>query len=179
MMEKLAIALVLVAVAVIQSTWLFPMHIMGATPDLVFLLVIFLALHRSSTVGLWAGFFGGVLQDVAGGVPLGFNALLLSLLAYFAGYLRKKFFEEQFPAQVLMVIFFTTVHQALAFFWLNTFVETHFSLLVLLQRALFLCLWHAILGPLAFWVMKKIFKGHDPARSAPGGRAVQAGPVES
>lgn len=85
---RLVLAAVLLATAVVlQTVVLSRTPLPGATPDLVLLVVVSLALVRGCTVGCVVGFAGGLLLDV---VPpadgqVGQWALALALVGWFSG----------------------------------------------------------------------------------------------
>jgi rod shape-determining protein MreD len=83
-----AVAAVLVAVALaVQVTLLSRLPLPGATPDLLLLVVVGLALSHGTTFGLCVGFGAGLAADL---VPpadheVGRWALVLTLVGYLAG----------------------------------------------------------------------------------------------
>ena len=82
----LAVAVVLTAL-VLQVTFVARLHLPGATPDLVLLGVVALALAHGPTFGLGAGFAAGLASDL---VPpadhtIGRWTLVLGLVGYAAG----------------------------------------------------------------------------------------------
>jgi rod shape-determining protein MreD len=82
-----AVAVLLAVAAVLQSVVLSRIPLPGATPDLVLLVVVAVALTQGPTTGCVVGFAGGLLLDV---VPpadsqVGRWALVLALVGWFAG----------------------------------------------------------------------------------------------
>jgi len=57
----------------------------GATPDLPFVVTVFLALRRGPEAGCAAGFLAGLLQDVTGGGLVGVQALTKALAGFALG----------------------------------------------------------------------------------------------
>ncbi len=160
-MEKIWIPLLAFLAVLLQTTVLYSWRIAGLAPDLVFLVVIFLALQKPNTVGLWIAFAVGLFEDVAGGGPLGMNALVLVGLAYLVGHLRKQFFKENYTSQMLIVLIFTMAHQFLMFFWMNTMMNMQFPLFSWVGRALLLSLIHALLAPALFSWLSRMVPGDD------------------
>jgi rod shape-determining protein MreD len=78
-------AVLVLLVAVVQVSILAPVSIVGGTADALLVTILCLALLRGSVVGAVAGFFGGLLVDVATLGTLGVTALLLTLAGYWAG----------------------------------------------------------------------------------------------
>lgn len=88
---RIGVALLLVTVALaLQGTMLARLPLPGATPDLVLLVVVGLALSHGPTFGLVLGFGAGLASDL---VPpadheIGRWALVLTLVGYLAGAAR-------------------------------------------------------------------------------------------
>ncbi len=86
----LLVAVLLATAVVLQTAVLAPLRLPGATPDLVLLVVVALALVQGPTAGMVTGFAGGLLLDTvppASGA-LGRWALVLCLVGLLAGRLR-------------------------------------------------------------------------------------------
>ncbi len=160
-MTAAAILLAGLAAVVLQTTWMHLLAIGGAAPDLVFLLVVFFVLQRRTSLGIWAAFVLGLCQDVASGVPLGFNASILLAVAYLVGLLRAKLFKENTTAQVLILVVLTFTHQFLVFYWMNTILDAPFGLGRWAARAAVMSVYHVLLGPLLFRILGQWIPGED------------------
>jgi rod shape-determining protein MreD len=80
------LALLALAVALlVQTTALARLPLPGATPDLVLVLVMGLALVRGPLVGSLLGFAAGMLADLGADRELGRTALVLALVGYAVG----------------------------------------------------------------------------------------------
>jgi rod shape-determining protein MreD len=75
----------LTAVALLQSVLLSRVDLLGARPDLMFLVILTWAVARDVDEGLVWGFIGGLLIDLRSGGPLGATALALVVVAFLAG----------------------------------------------------------------------------------------------
>jgi rod shape-determining protein MreD len=82
------------AIAVLQSTVLRFIAIAGVQPDLVLIVVIFLAHKNGSMIGQLVGFVAGVVIDSFGLAPLGFHALIYTVLGAAFGVTRGKIFVD-------------------------------------------------------------------------------------
>jgi rod shape-determining protein MreD len=133
----------------------------GAYLDLVFLLVVFFALQRGTTLGVWMGFTLGLVQDAAGGGPLGLNATALLGVAYLVGLMRARLFKENYPAQVLIVVALTFFHQFLMFYWLNTVMDASFGVGDWLHRSFVMGFFHGLAGPFLFRWLATWIAGDD------------------
>lgn len=176
---KTVVVMVLAAVAsvVLQTTLMPYLSLGGTAPNLILLMVIFISLQRGTTLGMWMAFGLGLLQDGAGGGPLGLNASTLLGVAYLVGLMRTKLFKENIPAQVLIVVVLTFFHQFLVFYWMNTLLDASFLLGDWFRRSLIMSAYHAWLGPLLFHGLARWIPGDDvyqyliPGRSRADRRA--------
>ncbi|MCD4814512.1 rod shape-determining protein MreD [bacterium] len=169
-MDRFFIPLIGFCLVLLQTTLAGYVRIGEVAPDGVFLFVVFLALYRQNTAGLWAAFVFGLFQDVAGGGILGLNALLLLGITYLALYLRQKFFQENLVSQITIVMLFTFLHQFFTFFWMNTLLETQFHIGQWVGNALGMALYHAVMAPFVFMLFKKIIPDKNVARNFIGGQ---------
>ena len=87
-------SLVIGAIAVLQSTVLRFTEIAGIAPDLVLVIVVFLANKNGTMTGQLTGFFGGLALDVMGLSPVGFYALMYTLIGALFGMTRGKMFVD-------------------------------------------------------------------------------------
>lgn len=76
--------LLLVAV-LLQVSIVTPIEVASGHPDVVLVLVVALALLRGPLLGAVAGFWGGLVLDVAAFGSLGLSSLLLTLAGYWSG----------------------------------------------------------------------------------------------
>jgi rod shape-determining protein MreD len=79
-----AAGLVFVA-AILQTSVFSSVTILNGTPDLLLVTIICIALLRGPVVGALAGFWGGLLLDVANLETLGVTSLLLTIAGYWTG----------------------------------------------------------------------------------------------
>lgn len=168
--DRVLLPLLAFAAVLLQTTLLPVFFGFGGAPDLVFLLVVFLAMQRETTLGVWSAFWMGLLQDLAGGGPLGLNALILLAVAYGVGRLRTTLFKENLPAQILILVLLTALQQFLMFYWMNTVLGNDFGLGAWAGRAASMCLFHALLGPLLFRVLGRWIPGENVYQNLIAGR---------
>lgn len=72
----------LVLCAILQSTVTSHIRLAGASPDLVLLLVVALALQGGSGELPLYGILGGVMLDALSGAPFGISTIVLGLVSY-------------------------------------------------------------------------------------------------
>ncbi len=77
--------LLLAAAVLLQSTLLARLSIRGVRLDLALVILVFLALRRGSMTAQVSGFFSGLAADALSLSPLGFQALIRTLLGFLYG----------------------------------------------------------------------------------------------
>ncbi len=85
MIDALKIGLLMFAAAVLQSSVFSSASVLGGTPDVLLVTLVVVALMRGATTGAVAGFFAGLVIDVALLDTLGTTSLLLTLAGYWSG----------------------------------------------------------------------------------------------
>jgi rod shape-determining protein MreD len=106
--------LVMAGAAVLQSTFLRFVEIAGVAPDLVLIVLVFLANKNGSMPGQTAGFAAGVVLDVMGLAPLGFYALIYTVLGALFGISRGKMFVDPIFIPVLLAVVAMVIKAVLA-----------------------------------------------------------------
>lgn len=76
---------ILLTAAVLQSTWLEGIRVLGGRPDLVALLVITWSIIRGHHEGMLWGFVAGVFCDVLSGGPFGLWTVVLTVVGAITG----------------------------------------------------------------------------------------------
>ncbi|MBN1259136.1 MAG: rod shape-determining protein MreD [Anaerolineae bacterium] len=76
---------ILLVGAVLQSTWIEDLRILGGRPDLVLLLVVTWAIIRGLNEGVLWGFIGGAFMDSLSGGPFGVWTVTLTAVGLIAG----------------------------------------------------------------------------------------------
>jgi rod shape-determining protein MreD len=79
------LAAVVFVAAIVQVSAISSLQVLGATPDLLLVVLVSAALLRGAITGAIAGFTAGLIVDVATLGTLGVTALLLTLVGYWAG----------------------------------------------------------------------------------------------
>ena len=85
MIDGLKIGVIVFVAAVLQASVFAGMSVLGAAPDILLVALVAVALVRGATTGAVAGFFGGLVIDIALLDTLGVTSLLLTLVGYWAG----------------------------------------------------------------------------------------------
>ena len=142
--------LLIATTAVLQSTLLRFLEIAGVAPDLVLVMVVFLANKNGKMVGQVTGFAGGVVLDVMGLAPLGFYALIYTVLGALFGVTRGKMFVDPIFMPVALTVVAALIKALVALlvgglFAIAAVRETVFSSSYLIEIA-----YTGLLGPVVF-----------------------------
>ena len=85
LVDAMKVATLLFAAGLLQASLLGPFDVFGATPDLLLVTLVAVALLRGSIVGAAGGFFAGLVLDTANLETLGFTSLVLTIAGYWIG----------------------------------------------------------------------------------------------
>ena len=109
MNEAVAIGLIVFLAALVQSTIVASLDVLGGTADVLLLAVIGIALLRGSIAGTVAGFSAGLLLDILTLDTLGVTALILALAGYWTGRYGETTGRDRAHAPLLAVLVVTVL----------------------------------------------------------------------
>ncbi len=98
---QLGFPLMLLA-AMVQSTVLPRLRILGGQPDLVLLLVLAWAILDHEREGMAWAFVGGLLLDLLSGAPLGLSALIMVPITYLIGITEAQVYRSSVAFSLLL-----------------------------------------------------------------------------
>lgn len=160
------LTLLLTAAAILlQTTVLGVVAVGGVTPDLQLILLVFLALRRGSMSGQLVGFAGGLLEDMASLAPLGFHALVRTLVGFAAGLPYKTLRSGEVAVAVLTVLGATLV-KGLASALLGHIFDVHPDRHLLEGRFWIEAAYSALLAPFLFALLDWVRLVRPPGREA-------------
>lgn len=100
----------------LQASWIDILAIYGIVPDIVIIILIFIAFTRGQIEATILGFISGLLIDIYDpGARLGVNALANSLVGFFASYSRVSIAAEALQAQAAILFAATLLHDTIFF----------------------------------------------------------------
>ena len=105
MRRKITLAVLLLAVFILQGTIFQTLSIASISPNLLLILTVSFGFMRGKQEGLFVGFFCGLLIDIFYGYEnvVGFYALLYMYIGFFNGFLYKVFYDEDIKVPMLLV----------------------------------------------------------------------------
>ena len=104
-LRTIVISTLLLGIAVIlQSTVLRFVALRGVKPDLALIVMVFVAVRRGGMSAQVSGFLAGLLEDILSLAPVGFNALLRTVLGFFYGLTAGSILVDPVLMPVLLVL---------------------------------------------------------------------------
>ncbi|GAB6099085.1 hypothetical protein JCM16358_09640 [Halanaerocella petrolearia] len=107
---------------VIQGLPVFQHMFYGIVPDLLLVLLTFLAVNYGRTTGGITGFVIGILQDLFSGGLFGINAISKAIVGYFFGFLKDNIYQDKLLVPPLLSFLATIINQLLIVFFANYLV---------------------------------------------------------
>jgi rod shape-determining protein MreD len=160
----LLLAAVILSALLLQTTIFAEINLLGAKPELMYLITIAFAMLEGPASGAITGFVGGMAQDFLLDAPKGITALTLTLLGYAIGMARQYIVS---PSPVLPVVlvalgtFAGVLFHGVVSFLLGQLDSTW---LYLLRVAVLSAIYNAILTPLVFPIMRRAAEGSRSRR---------------
>ncbi len=114
--KKIIIIAILVIISFLLQTSVFPFfQIFGVVPNIVLILVVFVAVMNGSTSAMVVGFVCGLLIDAMYGTTLGIYAFFYMMIGYVNGYLHVLFFAEASFLPLVLVFVNDIVYHILTY----------------------------------------------------------------
>lgn len=98
---------------IVQAVVMPSLSIQGIRPDLLLIVVVSASLLYGKEAGVGAGFFAGLLQDLASGNVFGLNLLAKMAVGYLFGLAERKVFKENILLPVLALLLATLLNSAI------------------------------------------------------------------
>ena len=162
--RTLALTAVIVTALLLQSTVFGQVKLLGVRPELIYAVTILMAILEGPSQGAIVGFAGGMAQDFLQDLPKGITALTLTLLGYTVGLARQYIVS---PSPLLPTILVAVgTFAGVIFYEIVSFLlgQLHHPLVFDLRVALITALYNAILTPLVYPILRRIFEGSRPKR---------------
>lgn len=166
MRRPLLLAAVILTALILQTTVFSDVNLLGAKPELMYLLTICFAVLEGPASGAVTGFAGGMAQDFLLDSPKGITALTLTLLGYAVGMARQYIVSPSPVLPVFLVALGTfggVVFHGVVSFLLG---QLGIGWLYLFRVALLSAVYNAILTPLLFPLLRRAAEGSRSRRVA-------------
>lgn len=164
MRRTVLLVVVIVTALLLQTTIFADVRLLGARPELMYLLTISFAVLEGPASGAATGFAGGMVQDFLLNQPKGITALTLTLLGYAIGMLRTYIVS---PSAILPVVLVAGgTFGGVVFYGIVSFLlgQLDTSWPYLFRVAALSALYNAILTPLLFPILRRAAEGSRSRR---------------
>jgi len=169
MLRILSMLALIIVNFVIQSTLLPHIAIMGVVPDTALVFIVSYGILRGDIEGAIFGFFAGLMQDIGGGMFIGFFALLGFITGFLCGKPFRDFFKDNYFLPFFVVIGVGFVYQFAVYIGsilLFGQVELgRYFLRVILPGVLYTASLSVPLYMLLYFVNKKLEKREEPGEA--------------
>lgn len=157
MIRKNAIWIVLViAAALIQTTWIDHIRLLGVVPDLTVILVVYFALMEGEERAMFTGVLCGVFQDAATNAVLGLHILSLVIVGYTTGKVSTRLITEH-PAIKSALVFGGSIGNGLIITLLDYLQSPDpYALNTVIARVVPGAFYTALITPLVFWALDRL-----------------------
>ncbi|MGI6679360.1 MAG: rod shape-determining protein MreD [Dehalobacterium sp.] len=126
-------------------------------PDLLLILVIFIALMEGPKTGLKAGFVVGLIENLITGKYLGLSVIVKMITGFLAGLLEPKIFKENYLIPVVTLFAGTILHEFLFIFFGNLIGMNILAEENIWRRILALAFYQGIIALFAYVPFFKIY----------------------
>lgn len=156
-MRTLAVGLVLVTVALIQTTLLPELALAGFRPDLLLLLVVGFALRDGAGTGVRVGFAAGLLTDLLLQTSaVGLTALIHIGIGYTVGIARPYLAPESVTAPLLLA-FLAGLFGTAGFGALSRLLgDQRFTIDLVISASLFVAFLNTLLAPIVLGLVARL-----------------------
>ncbi len=113
--------MLIVLALLVQTSWAHSVRILGIGPDVVIIVLAYLAISGGQLQGTLYGFASGFLLDVYSPETMGVNALANSVVGFSVGHFRTGVSTEDFRMQALLLFLAVLLHDLIYFLFANVF----------------------------------------------------------
>ena len=160
--DTLKIVLIVFVAALWQSTVLGDAQLFGGTPDLLLVTLVAVALLRGALAGAAAGFFAGLVVDIAYLQTMGLTSLVLTLAGFWTGRYGETTGRGRMYAPLLSVAVVTVLAMTGAFALRFILGESPVARVVFVDSLLPTVLLNVAIAPVVFFVVRRILPPAQP-----------------
>ena len=162
--RSVAMTAVIITALLLESTVFSQVSLLGAKPELLYMVTIVVAVLEGPREAMIFVFAGGMAQDFLLDQPKGITALTLTLLGYAIG-LARQYITSPSP---LLPTFLVAVGTFAAVVFSRTLAvllgQVSVNAYVLFRTAFLTAIYDAVLTPLAYPLLRRVFEGSRPRR---------------
>lgn len=155
MRRALAWTVVVVTALLLQSTAFAQVKLLGAKPELMYLVTVILAMMEGPSSGAIGGFTAGMAQDFLLDQPKGITALTLTLVGYVVG-MARQYIVTPSPLLPVLLVGGATFAGVLFYGFVAFLLGQLSGIGFLLQTALLSSLYNAALTPILYPALRRV-----------------------
>lgn len=106
-------AVVVIATALVEATWLTVFRVQGVLPDLMLVLVVYYAFSQGEERAMFTGLLGGIFQDAAADTVLGHHVMCLVLVGFLFGRMARRLITDNPAVKAGSVFIASVIHDLL------------------------------------------------------------------
>jgi rod shape-determining protein MreD len=163
--RALLLSAVILTALILQTTVFAEVNLLGAKPELMYLLTICFAILEGPSSGAITGFAGGMAQDFLLDAPKGITALTLTLLGYATG-MARQYIVTPSPVLPVLLVGGGTLRVSFLRDRVVPARPAEHRMAYLFRVALLSGLYNAILTPLVFPLLRRAAEGSRSRRMA-------------
>lgn len=152
--------LFIICLYLLQSTLFAMFSIGGIRPNLLIIATASLGFLGGKRTGIYAGFFSGLLIDIAFRPIYGVNALLYMYIGYICGLFKKVVFSGDIKMPLLFIagsdLVYNMAFYFFYFFFRGRFEISYYFMKIILPEMVYTTIMACIIYPLIHFVMKRI-----------------------
>lgn len=166
MQKNMVWAVMVIATALIEATWLSRVRIQGAVPELTLLLVVYFAIVDGEERAMFTGALGGMFQDIAADAVLGHHVLCLVAVGYVAGRVSTRLITDH-PAVKVGLVLCSSLVQGTLYTIVLYLQEPDFSALrAVLTAVVPGAFYTALVTPIIFFLLGRYFERLYPVHGS-------------
>lgn len=163
-MRPIYLFLVLLLGLILQATVFVQKPFSWVQPNLLVLIILFIAYFRGHFLAMMLGIAVGLVQDIVFGSFLGMHTFSLGAIGYFAGALFRVFLNRSLIILILNIIGFTAAVEWMNFGIVWIFGWTHVDLMTVLTHAVRLTIFNGIFALFMYPLAEKYLPVDDEWR---------------
>jgi rod shape-determining protein MreD len=153
--RALAWTAIVVTALLLQSTAFAQVKLLGAKPELMYLVTVLLAMMEGPSSGAIGGFSAGMAQDFLLDHPKGITALTLTLVGYVVG-MARQYIVTPSPLLPVLLVAGATFAGVLFYGFVAFLLGQLSGIGFLLQTALLSSLYNAALTPILYPALRRV-----------------------
>ncbi|HEV2907003.1 MAG TPA: rod shape-determining protein MreD [Actinomycetota bacterium] len=155
MRRALAWTAIVVTALLLQSTAFAQVKLLGAKPELMYLVTVLLAMMEGPSSGAIGGFSAGMAQDFLLDQPKGITALTLTLVGYVVG-MARQYIVTPSPLLPVLLVAGATFAGVLFYGFVAFLLGQLSGIGFLVQTALLSSLYNAALTPILYPALRRV-----------------------